>query len=271
MTAEPGPSSAPPHGARTLARPPAWGTVGVAAVLVLAGFLFAANARLQGGTDARHAQDLPGLVQGELERADALATEVEELRSEVDALIDAGTGGDAVGDAAQTALVDLAAGRLPVAGTGITVRLTDAPANVPQPDWVVNDDLVVHQQDLQAVINALWAGGAEAMTLQGQRVISTSAFRCVGNVLVLHGRHYSPPYVVQAIGDPEDMHAALLASPAIRTYLEYVDLIGLGWSVSEEAEVRLPAYEGSLELRHATVPDGVSIPLALPGGTVRVP
>ena len=51
-----------------------------------------------------------------------------------------------------------------------------------------NDDLVVHQGDVQAVVNALWAGGAEAMSIMDVRVISTSAVRCVGNTLLLHGR-----------------------------------------------------------------------------------
>ena len=52
----------------------------------------------------------------------------------------------------------------------------------------------MHQQDIQAVVNALWAGGAEAMTIQGQRVISTTGIKCVGNTVVLHGVPYSPPY-----------------------------------------------------------------------------
>ena len=62
---------------------------------------------------------------------------------------------------------------------------------------------------MQAVVNALWAGGAEAMTIMGVRVISTSAVRCVGNTLLLHGRVYSPPFVITAIGDPSAMQQAL--------------------------------------------------------------
>ena len=93
------------------------------------------------------------------------------------------------------------------------------------------DVLVVHQQDLQAVMNALWAGGAEAMELMDQRVISTSAVRCVGNVLRLHGRLYSPPYEVRAIGNPADLRTALTASPAVQSYVRDAADVGLGWSV----------------------------------------
>ena len=66
---------------------------------------------------------------------------------------------------------------------------------------VTADQLVVHQQDIQAVVNALWSGGAEAMTLQNQRVVSTTGIKCVGNTVVLHGVPYAPPYEITAIGD----------------------------------------------------------------------
>ena len=234
-----------------------WGSVSVALVLVLAGVLFTANARLAGGVDGRQPQDLPQLLEVEQARLTDLEAEAGGLQAEIDRLTDAQTDGSDVGDPALTDLVALAAGRVDVTGPGLVVSLSDAPTNAPQPSWVTDDDLVVHQQDLQAVINALWAGGAEAMTLQGQRVISTSAYRCVGNVLSLHGRLYSPPYVVQAIGDPELLEDALLDSPEVQTYLDYVDLIGLGWSVNSSDHLELPAYALTLELRYATAPDDV--------------
>ena len=77
------------------------------------------------------------------------------------------------------------------------------------------------------MVNALWAGGAEAMMLQDQRVISTSAVRCVGNTLILQGRVYSPPYVITAIGDVEGMRQRLDADPSVTIYRQYADLLGL--------------------------------------------
>ncbi len=124
--------------------------------------------------------------------------------------------------------------------------------------------LVVHQQDIQAVMNALWAGGAEAMTLMDQRVISTSAFRCVGNVLRLQGQVYSPPYVVQAIGDPKRLKAALAASETVQAYIEDADQVGLGWSVDSHDELLLPAFAGSTELQYAAVPPGTTVLPGLP-------
>ena len=98
------------------------------------------------------------------------------------------------------------------------------------------------------MVNALWAGGAEAMTLMGQRVISTSAVRCVGNTVVLHGQVYGPPFVVTAVGDQDGMQTALDLEPGVELFQRYVERFGLGYEVSSADEVRLPAYEGPLEL-----------------------
>ena len=235
------------------------GAVGVAVVLVLAGLLFAANARLAGGADARQPQDLAQLVQDEVDRATELTTEVQGLSGAIDRLTDSQTSDMAPEDILQSERLALAAGRVPLTGPGLTLSMSDASPTAPRPDWVTNDMLVVHQQDLQAVINALWAGGAEAMTLQGQRVISTSAFRCVGNVLWLHGRHYSPPYVVEAIGDPQALRRSVLESEGVQRYLEYVEGLGLGWSLEARTELKVPAYEKTLELRYASLPPDVEV------------
>ena len=99
----------------------------------------------------------------------------------------------------------------PVHGPGLVVTLDDAQrdANGRFPRDASPDDLVVHQQDIQAVLNALWSAGAEAIQMQDQRIIATSVPRCVGNTLLLNGRTYSPPYAITAIGDAAAMQAAL--------------------------------------------------------------
>src|SRR4029079_18747424 len=117
-----------------------------------------------------------------------------------------------------------------VHGPGLKVELDDAHLqSIPQ--GFTGDDLVVHQQDVQGVVNALWAGGAEAMMLQDQRVIRTSAVRCVGNTLILQGRVYSPPYTITAIGDVSRMRRSLDDSPEVAYYLQYVAALNLGWDV----------------------------------------
>ena len=129
---------------------------------------------------------------------------------------------NALGEGVDDAQVSDAAGRgrraraaLPgfeeVHGPAVTVVLSDAPKDeidsAVEKGEVTADQLVVHQQDIQAVVNALWAGGAEAMTLQKQRVISTTGIKCVGNTVVLHGVPYAPPYEITAIGDLDALQA----------------------------------------------------------------
>jgi uncharacterized protein YlxW (UPF0749 family) len=120
------------------------------------------------------------------------------------------------------------------------------------PQGATADDLVVHQQDVQAVVNALWAGGAEAMTIMGVRVISTSAVRCVGNTLLLQGRVFSPPFVITAIGNTSGMQHALDASRAVGIYRQAAAAYGLGYRAYQQTDVHLPAYDGSTALQYAT-------------------
>lgn len=145
-----------------------------------------------------------------------------------------------------------------IEGPGLSITLNDSPL------WqsVVNgsgtsaniNDYVIHQQDIEAVVNALWKGGAEAMTIQGQRVLFNSAVICVGNVLMLQGHQYSPPYKISAIGSIDSMTEALDSSPAIRTYKEYVSSFGLGWNVVKERKLRFPEASAFLQpLRYARV------------------
>jgi hypothetical protein len=124
--------------------------------------------------------------------------------------------------------LELAAGTAAVTGPSMSVTLDDAPRSADRvlPEGATPTTCVVHQQDIQGVVNALWAGGAEAMQIMDQRVIATSAVRCVGNTLILQGRVYSPPYTVTAIGDPERLAQALEDAPAVQDYRYYVDAFG---------------------------------------------
>jgi uncharacterized protein YlxW (UPF0749 family) len=244
------------------------GSVSIGLVMALSGALFTANARLAGGADERQPQDLAGLQANEDARRERLFDEVTSLQASVDALTREQTDAEGVQWQSAGEAYDIAAGTVAVTGEGLVVRLDDAAADGPRPVGVGPDDLVVHQQDLQAVINALWAGGAEAMALMDQRVISTSAFQCIGNVLSLQGRRYSPPYEVTVIGDPDELRAALAADPAVRAYRSWVSAVGLGWEVQQPSgDLSVPAYDGAADLRHARVPDGTEVLPGLVSGT----
>lgn len=219
---------------------------------LLAGLLFATSAATAAGTDLRAGRrtQLTDLIAAERRTVDNQERRAARLRVElagVQALAAAGNSRVAA-ERAKADELTWAAGIVAATGRGLTVSLDDAPRRDGVPPASSNpDDLVVHQQDLQAVVNALWAGGAEAMTLMGQRLISTSAVRCVGNTVILHGRVYSPPFVVSAIGDPERLRTALDEEPGVQLFRTYVDRYDLGYSV-RTVDLDLPAYTGPLEL-----------------------
>lgn len=231
------------------------GAFAVGGVLCLAGMLFATSADTARGTDLREEdQDLRTFVARQGERLEDAQREVAQLRATVDELSTSAGGSPGARLADRADELGMAAQVVPVSGAGLVITLDDAPEGRTVPPGFTNDDLVVHQQDIQAVVNALWAGGAEAMGLMDQRVIATSAVRCVGSTLRLQGEYYPPPYRIRVVGDPDRLQAALERSSQVALYRQYADLLGLGYSVESRDEVRLPGYQASVDLGYATVP-----------------
>ncbi|KPI26916.1 DUF881 domain-containing protein [Streptomyces sp. NPDC048253] len=229
-------------------------TVGVFA---LAGLLFFTSFNTAKGTNIRTDASLlklSDLIQERSQKNGELDETNGALRDDVESLAEADDGSTQAEDD-KLAGLEKDAGTQKVKGKAITVTLNDAPPNAtaklpgypePQPDY-----LVIHQQDLQAVVNALWQGGAQGIKVMDQRLISTSAVRCVGNTLILQGRVYSPPYKIQAVGDPEKLQQALAEAPSIQNYMVYVNVYGLGWKVTEDGAVTLPGYSGTVDLHYA--------------------
>jgi uncharacterized protein YlxW (UPF0749 family) len=228
----------------------------VPVVCLVAGLGFAVSARESHGHELRNPVNatLAGTVSQAEDRVHRLDRIVQDLQAQVDRLAKgAGRGDKAVARArAQIRSLVAPAGLTPVRGPGLEVVLDDAPGE-PAGGNVDPNQLVVHQSDLQAVVNALWAGGAEAMTIAGQRVIATSAVRCVGNTLLLNGEVFSPPFRVAAIGPSATMQKKLSSSPGVRLFREAASYYGLGYTVSTESRLDLPAYRGPVTLSYAHV------------------
>ncbi len=232
-------------------RTPGW-QVAVPAVAAIAGMLFAASAFTADGTDLRSTTtDLSTLVSDRAEEVEDLRAELPELRDEK-AELSEGVVNDQV-EQARAAVDHLkpSAGMLPVSGAGLVVTLDDAPQEALEDPSVDPNLLVVHQQDIQAFVNALWAAGANAISLQGQRLISTTGIKCVGNTVVLEGVPYSPPYRIEAVGDVSALRAGLEQSRSVQIYNEYVDAYGLGLSVDDADDLTIPGYDVTPELRWA--------------------
>jgi uncharacterized protein YlxW (UPF0749 family) len=230
---------------------------GVPVVCLCAGLLLAATHTVSNGREIRRS-DSPRLV--DLVR-EAQAT-VDHLSAQRETLVDAVDnhhGGTPTAAAALQAITHRAdalapdAGLTAVHGPGLVVTLDDAHRDAAGrfPGDASADDLVVHQQDIEAVLNALWSAGAEAIQMQDQRIIATSAPLCVGNTLLLNGRTYSPPYQLTAIGDVGAMQAALAASPMVELYKRYVLRFGLGYTEESKTDAEVVAHPPAVRMRYA--------------------
>ena len=216
---------------------------------LLAGLLFATSAHVSRGTELRSPQNanLAGLVRAAEARVASESDQLAGLQQDVSEATDrAGAGNSAVAAAqARSAPLRSPAGLTAVHGPGILVILDDA-HSLPADPSVDPNQLVVHQSDLQSVVNGLWAGGAEAMSVAGQRIIATSAVRCVGNTLLLNGRVFSPPFRVEAIGPSGAMDDSLDRAPGVTLFKQAASYYGLGYTVEARDALTLPAYTGPI-------------------------
>jgi len=233
---------------------PGW-RVGTPLVALTCGALLATSAANSGGTDLRPGRytDLASLVAEENHEYEALQERVRDLNADVERL------SSRVGSAETRRLrnrvdrLEDPAGLRPRSGPGVTITLSDAPAEVINSTNRNLNLLVVHQQDIQAVANALWKGGAQAMTIQGQRVITTTGIKCEGNAVMLQGVAYAQPYVISAVGNPAALEAAVLQDDYLAGYREDAGVadISVGWEMRTEERIEAPAYDGLTAMQYA--------------------
>ena len=243
----------PPRG--RLRRPRGIWRVGTPLVVLLCGGLFVVSAANSGGTDLRPGRytDLASLVKDEADQYAALRDRVKDLDAQVTTL------GEAVTDRQVRRLhhrveeLKDPAGLEPQSGSGLTITLSDAPEDLINSTTGDVKLLLVHQQDIQAVVNALWQGGATAVTVAGQRIVSTTGIKCEGNAVQLQGVPYPQPYVISAVGDPAALLTSVDQDPYLQEYrAEAADPdISVGWNLQLESYLTAPAYDGLLDLSFA--------------------
>jgi uncharacterized protein YlxW (UPF0749 family) len=240
-------------------RPLAW-RLATPVVGLLSGALFVVSAHSSEGTDLRPGRftDLASLVRYDANRVAGFQRQISQLTQQVNDLSGSVDSKHVHKLTRQLAALKGPAGLTPVSGPGVTVTLSDAPQATGQdlPDTVDNPNLLlVHQQDIQAVVNAMWKGGATAITIQGQRVITTTGIRCIGNSVQLQGVPYSQPYTIQGVGDVTSLSDAIAADPYLQIYrADAADPdINVGWDEQVEDRITAPAYAGLTDVQYARV------------------
>ena len=253
----------------------------VALTLLLAGLLASitygqAAAGAEGREEARQA--LRDDIAASSETTDDLVGQLDELTAEVTRTRERALAASSVGQRALTQLAraEQAAGVVPVSGPGMQVTMDNAPpatdsdpvggsAEVAQPG-------IVQDGDLQLVANALWAAGAEAVSINGQRIGATTAIRQAGQAILVDLHPVAAPYVVSAIGDPQDLRNGFLRSPEASLLVKLTTDYGVVFTYARSEDLHLPAGTAA-ELRSAEPlePDGQERTTTGPGTGTPTP
>ncbi|MGW5200272.1 DUF881 domain-containing protein [Streptomyces spiralis] len=222
--------------------------LGLAVGLVLAALVVtvgAAQARVAAPTVAKERQELIDRIDRETAAADKLERDVDKLRGDVSerqrqALRE--SGGNTRAD-----LVGILAGATEVHGPGVKLVVDDAKEAAtggggnPRETAGFSDTGRVRDRDMQRVVNGLWQSGAEAVSVNGQRLTALSAIRAAGDAILVDNRPLVPPYTVLAVGDGQRLSTRFQNSPD-GLYLQALqDNYGIRTSISVESDLRLPA------------------------------
>ncbi len=185
------------------------------------------------------------------EEVGALQEEATSLSAHIAALQAAlvGTGSADLQALASAGIVE--AGQAAVTGPGLRVELADAAAAETD---AADDDSRVQDVDLQIVVNGLWAAGAEAVAVNGQRVTATTAIRSAGSAVLVDLVPLSGPYRVEAIGNPVTLQTGLAQDTAGQLLTALRSNYGIGVDISRQDSLTLPGA-GQSTLRYATVPE----------------
>lgn len=176
-----------------------------------------------------------------------LAKQVEQLTGDIDnyrrEAAERSTYASAINE--QLNRAEILAGLAEVSGPGVLVKLNDSSARGPGN----SADFIIHDDDLRKVVNELFAAGAEAISLNNERIIATTAIRCVGPVVFVNSNKHSVPFTIKAIGNPETLEAALNLRDGV------VDILRNLWKIeieiSKEKSITVPRYGGAVNFNYA--------------------
>lgn len=216
------------------------GQIAIALVCTVLGFMIAVQFRttqdIRSSIPFQRIEDLSQrLSQTEKER-DVLLKQMQELRN--------APGFESA--AKENENIRMGAGAVALEGKGIIIVVDDSKRLSKVGD---NPNLyLIHDEDLLKVINELWAAGAEAISINEQRLIATSEIRCAGPTLSVNNTRYSPPYEIRAIGEPQTLENSLKMRGGV---IETLQFWGIQVSVKKQDLIEIPAYKGTFRFEYA--------------------
>lgn len=221
------------------------------AVLLILGFLLTSalvEERVQEERLPREAADLVELVRRRQATIRELGVDVGRLSDELGRAQEAGARGSVQvrRTLGQVQRLRVAAGLEAVRGPGVLVELADS-SETPRTRGEVTD-FRIQDVDIQLVVNALWAAGAEGVAVNGRRVVSTTAIREAGDAILVNFHAVSSPYRVAAIGQPTELRRRMLSSEIAGQFGVWTQVYGLGFAVRPAEAVTVPALSASADL-----------------------
>lgn len=221
--------------------------VTLSVALLVLGFLIAAQIAAEGPRVRYSTEERTPLIETALglqSQQEAFQAQILELRQRI-ATLEAQGFGDA--DVlrrlyAQLEEARLAAGLLAVSGPGVAFRFQDGTDSV---------DGLVTARDLRVLVQELWLAGAEAIAVNDERIVGTSAVLDIGGSILVNSAYLAPPYTVTAIGPP-DLYDRMLASASFVGFVQgRIERAGIQLSVAVLEAVDLPAFAGTVNVRYA--------------------
>jgi uncharacterized protein YlxW (UPF0749 family) len=232
---------------------PSW-QVTLGAALLGLGFLIAAQLASEGPRVRYTTQERSPLVETATQlqdRQETLKARILELRDQIRSAEQAGQGSAALVRELNDSLQDarIAAGLIPLTGSGIVLQLEDS-GEPPAPDAEISDYLV-GAHDLRTIVEELWAAGAEAISVNGERLTATTAIIDVGPSILANAAYLAGPYQITALG-PEDLYSRLVAAPGFVDFIRSrSEGFGIQVSIASPEAVDIPAFVGTVTLRYA--------------------
>jgi len=197
-------------------------------------------------TENLRVSELQSMLNDEMDKNAALVSELETTKTQLSEL--RSSTGDTALDVMtrQLEAYEAFSGTVALTGPGVTVVMTDA-KSINNPNSPI-DSYIIHDSDLRSVINELYASGAEAISINGERLVATSAVRCVGPTVIVNNTRLSIPFEITAIGDAKTLEAGLIVKGGI---VDTLTPWGIDIKITQHSKVEVPAYTGSSTFKHA--------------------
>ncbi|TYP54938.1 DUF881 domain-containing protein [Thermosediminibacter litoriperuensis] len=198
-------------------------------------------------TSLQRIQELTTQLKTVIDERERLRTEVSDLRKRLNEYENSAANISQVTEAMKKELekARMVAGLVEGTGPGIIITLDDS--NVPKQPGEDPNLFLIHDEDILKVVNELFAAGAEAVSVNGQRIIATTEIRCVGPTIMVNSVRMAPPFVIQAIGNPENLESSMKMRGGI---IESLEVFGIQVTIKKHDKIIMPAYEGPVRFQY---------------------